>query len=63
MIWLNIKNGYKRKVIYGQFPNILGYFRLALIPVFAWIYMHADTAAENFAAACVIGVVRADGYV
>ena len=50
------KKWIQKKSDLWSIPNILGYFRLALIPVFAWIYMHADTAAENFAAACVIGV-------
>lgn len=37
-------------------PNILGYFRLILIPVFAYLYLHAETVQEFYYAAVAIGL-------
>lgn len=37
-------------------PNLLGYFRILLIPVFAWLYLQAETSQECFTAALVIGL-------
>lgn len=37
-------------------PNLLGYFRLLLIPVFARIYLCADEAGDYLLAAAVIGI-------
>lgn len=37
-------------------PNILGYFRILLVPVFAWIYCTADSSSDYYAAAIVAGV-------
>ncbi len=37
-------------------PNLLGYFRILLIPVFAWLYLQAETPQECFTAALVIGL-------
>lgn len=37
-------------------PNILGYFRLLLIPVFVCAYLHAETTGEYLMAAGVIGI-------
>lgn len=37
-------------------PNILGYFRLLLIPVFAVIYLNANDTKGCLAAALVIGI-------
>lgn len=37
-------------------PNLLGYFRLLLIPVFAWMYLCADETRDYLLAAVVIGI-------
>ncbi len=37
-------------------PNILGYFRILLIPLFIWLYLRAETPAGYFRAALVLGV-------
>ena len=35
-------------------PNIIGYVRIALIPVFCWLYLTADSAVDYY---CAMGVV------
>lgn len=35
-------------------PNIMGYFRIILIPVFCYMYMNAETKEEYFYAAAVV---------
>lgn len=35
-------------------PNIMGYFRIILIPVFCFMYIHAETKEEYFYAAVVV---------
>lgn len=37
-------------------PNLLSYFRLLLIPVFVWLYLHAQDTRDFTRAAIVIGV-------
>lgn len=37
-------------------PNLLGYFRLAMIPVFAWLYLNADSETDYYRAALVMGL-------
>ena len=37
-------------------PNMMSFFRLILIPVFAWIYLCADTATDYYIAAGVLVV-------
>lgn len=37
-------------------PNLMGYFRILLIPVFAWLYLKAQTTEQFLAAAAVIGI-------
>ena len=37
-------------------PNILGYFRLVMIPVFVWLYLRAVTDADYYRAALVMGL-------
>lgn len=37
-------------------PNMMGYFRILLIPVFAWVYLHASSDTDYYIAAAVIGV-------
>lgn len=37
-------------------PNLLGYFRLIMIPVFVYLYLHAETLMEYYYAAAAIGI-------
>ena len=37
-------------------PNILGYFRILLIPLFAWRYLTAESESEYLAAALIVGI-------
>jgi CDP-diacylglycerol--glycerol-3-phosphate 3-phosphatidyltransferase len=37
-------------------PNIMGYFRILLIPVYIFIYIHADSSKDYLLAALVIGI-------
>ena len=46
---------YSRKEIFS-IPNILGYFRILLIPVFMTLYFKAEKPSDYFAAAVVVGI-------
>ena len=35
-------------------PNLMGYFRILLIPVFSWIYIHADGVSDYYMAAVLV---------
>lgn len=37
-------------------PNLMGYFRILLIPVFSWIYVNADGTADYYTAAALVGI-------
>lgn len=37
-------------------PNLMGYFRLLMIPVFVAIYMRAETTTDYYIAAAVLGI-------
>lgn len=37
-------------------PNLMGYFRLVMIPVFVVLYLHAETDRDYYAAAAVMGI-------
>ena len=37
-------------------PNLMGYFRILLIPVFSWIYIHADGVSDYYMAAVLVGI-------
>ena len=37
-------------------PNLMGYFRLLMIPVFVSLYLHAETDRGYYAAAAVMGI-------
>lgn len=37
-------------------PNLLGYFRILLLPLIVWRYVTADTIAEFHTAAAIIGI-------
>ena len=38
-------------------PNLLGYFRIIMVPVFAWLYLQAETPEEYRFAAVILGLV------
>ena len=37
-------------------PNLMGYFRILLIPVFSWIYVQADSVTDYYTAAVLVGI-------
>ena len=37
-------------------PNLMGYFRLLMIPVFVWLYLTASTDMDYYMAALVMGI-------
>ena len=49
-----MRKDWKRE--YFSIPNLMGYFRILLIPVFAWCYLRADSTAEYLIAAVVLGI-------
>ena len=50
-----MKNGIDRREILS-IPNLMGYFRILLIPLFSWMYCTADSTGDYYAAAVVVGV-------
>lgn len=44
---------FTRKEIFS-IPNIMGYFRILLIPVFMYIYITADTVTDYYIAAAIV---------
>ncbi len=46
---------YSRKEFF-TIPNILGYFRILLIPVFMLIYFNAETTRDYYIAVVVVGI-------
>ena len=50
-----MKNGIDKREIFS-IPNLMGYFRILLIPVFSWMYCTADSTGDYYAAAVVVGV-------
>ena len=46
---------YTRKELLS-IPNLMGYFRLLMIPVFVYLYLHAETDRGYYAAAAVMGI-------
>ena len=50
-----MKNGIDRREIFS-IPNLMGYFRILLIPLFSWMYCTADSTGDYYAAAVVVGV-------
>ena len=42
--------------MYFNIPNLMGYFRILMIPVFLFLYANADTGGELFAAFFVLGL-------
>ncbi len=37
-------------------PNLMGYFRILLIPVFVFFYLRSDTVRDSYIAAAIIGL-------
>ncbi len=37
-------------------PNMMGYFRILLIPLFVWLYCTAQTTTQIYLAAAVVGI-------
>ena len=50
-----MKNRIDKREIFS-IPNLMGYFRILLIPVFSWMYCTADSTGDYYAAAVVVGV-------
>lgn len=50
-----MKNGIDKKEIFS-IPNLMGYFRILLIPLFSWMYCTADSVGDYYAAAVVVGI-------
>lgn len=46
---------YTRREIFS-IPNILGYFRIMLIPFFMYTYMTAETVRDYYAPAVIVGI-------
>ena len=44
----------KREIF--SIPNLMGYFRILLIPLFSWLSCTADSTGDYYAAAAVVGV-------
>ena len=44
-----------RKEIFS-IPNIMGYFRILLIPVYVLLYYHAESVREYYFAAVLVGI-------
>ena len=42
-----------RKEIFS-IPNLMGYFRILMIPVFSWMYLTASTREDVYRAAAVV---------
>ena len=41
---------------YFSIPNLMGYFRILMIPVFLYLYSHADSPEDFFAAFVILGI-------
>ena len=48
-----MRQDWKRE--YFSVPNLMGYFRIILIPVYLWLYFNASGTADYMKAAAVIG--------
>jgi cardiolipin synthase len=45
-----------KKSDFFTIPNLMGYFRILLIPVYIFIYSRADSSVDYLIAALVIGI-------
>lgn len=50
-----MKKGIAKREIFS-IPNLMGYFRILLIPLFSWMYCTADSTGDYYAAAVVVGI-------
>lgn len=41
---------------YFSIPNLMGYFRILMIPVFLFVYYHADSREDYIAAFVILGI-------
>ncbi|MGI6069722.1 MAG: CDP-alcohol phosphatidyltransferase family protein [Blautia sp.] len=39
---------------YFSIPNLMGYFRILLIPIYLYVYIHAESTADYYAAAGIM---------
>ena len=50
-----------------SFPNLLCYFRIGMIPVFAYTYLQAETSADYLSSALILGIMEftdfLDGFI
>ena len=48
-------------------PNLLCYFRIGMIPVFAYTYLQAETSADYLLSALILGIMEftdfLDGFI
>ena len=46
----------KKRIIreYFSIPNLMGYLRILLIPVYLYLYVHAETTRDYYIAAAVM---------
>ena len=51
-----IEKGQRMKKEYFNIPNLMGYFRILIIPVFLFLYVRAETKWEYFAAFFVLAL-------
>lgn len=49
-----LKKYTKRELL--SIPNLMGYFRLLMIPVFVYLYLNAETDRDYYRAAAVMGI-------
>lgn len=60
-------SGTIKKIEWYTIPNMMGYFRILLIPLFAYLYCSAQTTTGYYIAAGVIGISAltdlVDGYI
>ena len=50
-----MKKDWKRE--YFSIPNLMGYFRLILIPVYLMVYIHADGIRDYAISAGILGLI------
>ena len=53
-LWKSMKTFNRKELL--SIPNLMGYFRILLIPLFSWMYCTADSTGDYYAAAVVVGV-------
>ena len=53
-LWKSMKTFNRKELL--SIPNLMGYFRILLIPLFSWMYCTADSTGDYYAAAVVVGI-------